>query len=94
MEDQVKVIKTLSEKNRFAVFSFLLERKKEYCVLDIAKETNLKQYNVSRYLKELKNADLVTEKRKGQFVYYKVNKAKSAYAQNLMNCLKDMKKTG
>ncbi len=54
-----KILKILSEEKRLKLLTLLLKTKGEYYVCEIADTLKEKHYNVSKYLQELKDVNLV-----------------------------------
>jgi ArsR family transcriptional regulator len=61
----------LADKTRLTILTLLKE--KELCVCDIVEALEISQPNASQHLRKLKSAGLVTETRKGQWVYYSLS---------------------
>ncbi len=62
--DCISALKALGEENRLRIIRLLL--KKQRSVNDIAEELELSQYNVSKHLRVLKQADLLELEKSGQ----------------------------
>jgi ArsR family transcriptional regulator len=69
--DLIKMLKALSDENRLRIFNLL--RKEELCVGDLETVLNMTQSNVSRHLNKLKNSEIITQQKKAQWVFYRVN---------------------
>lgn len=65
------IFKALSDKNRRKVLELLKE--KDMSVSEILKHFNITQASLSHHLDILKRANLVTDEKKWQFVYYSLN---------------------
>lgn len=65
LADQLKL---LGDKTRLTIVAMLNER--ALCVCDIAELLETSQPNASQHLRKLKAAGLVSETRKGQWIYY------------------------
>jgi len=65
MADQLKL---LADKTRLTIVALLRDR--ELCVCDIAALLGISQPGVSQHLKKMKVADLLHERRQGQWAYY------------------------
>ncbi|MFD2157735.1 ArsR/SmtB family transcription factor [Rubritalea tangerina] len=70
LEDVAKLFKTLSEPVRLRILSCLMEGSKT--VGEIVELTALKQGNVSKHLKILSDADLLSRQKEGNYVYYRI----------------------
>lgn len=67
-----KIFKALSDGTRQEILR-LLDAEEDRSVGDIVKNFNLSQPTISRHLSVLKEADLVTDERRGQHVMYRLN---------------------
>ena len=65
-----KVIKALAQPFRLAIVQYL--RAEEHCVCDIAQAVGAERSNVSRHLAVLANAGVVTSRKKGLLVLYRL----------------------
>jgi ArsR family transcriptional regulator, arsenate/arsenite/antimonite-responsive transcriptional repressor len=66
-----KVFKALSDKNRRKIINLL--KKKDMTAGEIADEFNISKPSISEHLKILKNANLISSERNGQFITYYLN---------------------
>jgi len=66
-----KVFKALSDANRRKIISLL--RKKDMTAGEIADNFDISKPSISEHLKILKNADLISSEKKGQFITYFLN---------------------
>jgi len=66
-----KVFKALSDKNRRKIISLL--KKKDLTAGGIAEHFDISKPSISEHLKILKNADLISSEKKGQFITYFLN---------------------
>lgn len=64
----VTILKSLSDETRLRIINLLYER--ELCVCDLMEVLQLPQTKISRHLSYLKNAGLVTDRKKAQWVHY------------------------
>ncbi len=68
MKDFIRVMKALSDPNRIRVVKMLQE--KEMCVCEIQEALGLAQPTVSKHMKQLEEAGLVTSRKNGLWVNY------------------------
>ena len=66
-----KVFKALSDKNRRRIIGLL--KKKDLTAGEIAENFDISKPSISEHLKILKNADLISSEKKGQFITYFLN---------------------
>lgn len=71
LEQAAKVLKLLGDKTRLSIIAILKIR--ECCVCELLEVFEMSQPSISQHLRKLKDAGLVKEERKGQWVYYSLN---------------------
>jgi len=62
------LLKLISENNRLQILHLL--QKGEYCVCKLMEKINLSQSLISHHLKDLKDANLVSDRKDGKWVHY------------------------
>ncbi|MDV2583058.1 ArsR/SmtB family transcription factor [Alkalibacillus haloalkaliphilus] len=65
------VLKLLGEKTRLTIMQSVYVQ--ELCVCELVELLDMSQPAISQHLRKLRDAKLVQEKRKGNWIYYKVN---------------------
>jgi ArsR family transcriptional regulator len=65
-------LKALGDPTRLKIIALLNIR--DCCVCELVPIFGISQPAISKHLSRLKNADLVTENRKGQWVFYSLNR--------------------
>jgi ArsR family transcriptional regulator, arsenate/arsenite/antimonite-responsive transcriptional repressor len=68
------VFKALGDPTRLKIISLLNHR--DCCVCELIPIFNVSQPSISKHMNRLKVADLVTETRRGQWVFYSLNRSK------------------
>ena len=87
MKDFIKVTKALSDPNRVKIIKML--QKKEMCVCELQAALNIAQPTVSKHLKVLEDAGLVSFSKDGLWVNYRLADGKeSPYAATLLGNLR------
>ncbi|WP_235533115.1 ArsR/SmtB family transcription factor [Paenibacillus sp. Leaf72] len=89
IHQMAEAYKLLADKTRLTIIALLKER--ELCVCDITEMIGMSQPNASQHLRKLKAAGLLSEKKKGQWVYYSLNPEAEAYVQCVYEYLPTMK---
>jgi ArsR family transcriptional regulator len=74
MPDPVKILAALAEPTRFAAMAMLSDGG-EHCVCELMRRLGATQSRMSRHMKILKDAGLVTDRRDAQWVRYRRNAA-------------------
>ncbi|GAA0452200.1 metalloregulator ArsR/SmtB family transcription factor [Alkalibacillus silvisoli] len=72
-----KVLKLLGDNTRLKIMQYVFEQ--ECCVCELVELLNMSQPSISQHLRKLRDAQLVQERRKGNWVFYKVNVENRAY---------------
>ncbi|MFP3124337.1 autorepressor SdpR family transcription factor [Ectobacillus funiculus] len=80
-----ETFKALSDPTRRAILDLLKERDKT--AGEIAEHFHITKPSVSHHLSSLKNANLVQDERRGQFIYYSLN---TTVLQDVMKWLLDV----
>lgn len=76
--DQTSVVlKLLGDKTRLSMMKLLSEHK--CCVCELVELFNVSQSAISQHLRKLKDIGLVREERKGQWVFYSINRECAMY---------------
>lgn len=68
MEEMAEQFKLLGDKTRLTLVSILNQQ--EMCVCHLVELLQTTQPNISQHLRKLKDAGLVQEERRGQWIYY------------------------
>lgn len=79
------LLKLVGEESRLKILRIL--RQGQHCVCEIEKHVNLSQSLISHHLKDLKNAGLITDEKKGLWVHYSLTD-KGKYITNLLFSIK------
>lgn len=66
-------LKALGDPTRLKIVALLNMR--DCCVCELVPIFGISQPSISKHMSRLKHVDLVTEKRKGQWVFYTLNRA-------------------
>ena len=72
MADIVKMLKALSDENRFTIFNIVL--KGETCACELLKELDIAQPTLSRHMKVLVDSGLISARKDAQWMRYSVNR--------------------
>ncbi|MDH7562420.1 MAG: metalloregulator ArsR/SmtB family transcription factor [Caldisericota bacterium] len=90
IEEYLNKIKALGDLNRLRVYCLVL-KSPGLCVCELSDILEIKQYNVSRCLKELKNAGLVNEQREGRWISYAPTFPESEFHKLLKRAVENIK---
>ncbi|MEN8190152.1 MAG: metalloregulator ArsR/SmtB family transcription factor [Thermodesulfobacteriota bacterium] len=83
MRQFLRVMKALSDPGRVKIIKLLEQR--ELCVCELFGLLDLAQSTVSKHLKILEEADLVTFRKKGQWIHYRLREVDgSLYAMAML----------
>ncbi|AIE59973.1 ArsR/SmtB family transcription factor [Bacillus methanolicus] len=81
--------KLLGDKSRLTILALL--REKELCVCDIVEILQMSQPSISQHLRKLKDAGLVSETRKKQWIYYSLNIGDKPHIQTVLEHIPSLK---
>ncbi len=70
-EEASQHLKIVGDKTRLKMLAILY--KDECCVCELVEIFQMSQPSISQHLRKLKNADIVIERRSGQWIYYRLN---------------------
>ena len=85
-------LKALAEPHRLKLFWLLIHVDQKITVAEAMDVTGESQYNVSRNLKMLFKAKLLTQEKRGKWVYYTLAKQSLAYWQSLIESVRQLPK--
>lgn len=77
IEQAAYALKLLGDKTRLTIMAILKIR--ECCVCELLEVFDMSQPSISQHLRKLKDAGLVKEERRGQWVYYSLNSQSDLY---------------
>lgn len=89
MNNYTEVFKALADETRLRIMRLLTITDRQVCVCEIVDALGLPQYQVSKHLNILKNANLVQGERKGTWVYYSPLKEDTIFNRQLFKLLKE-----
>jgi ArsR family transcriptional regulator len=87
IEKAAQILKLLGDKTRLTMMKLLQEN--EFCVCEFVEIFKTSQPAISQHVRKLKDAGLVKETRRGQWIHYSINKENEDYhfLQGLLDCL-------
>ncbi|MCD8509182.1 MAG: metalloregulator ArsR/SmtB family transcription factor [Bacillus sp. (in: Bacteria)] len=77
LDEGAKVFKLLGDKTRLTIVALLA--KHECCVCELVEILQMSQPSISQHIGKLKTANLIKERRQGQWIFYRLNKDAEAY---------------
>ncbi|MBD1379900.1 ArsR/SmtB family transcription factor [Metabacillus arenae] len=77
LERVSNVLKLLGDKTRLTIVAILKQR--ECCVCEFLQVFEMSQPSISQHLRKLKDAGIVKEDRRGQWIYYSLNQKNELY---------------
>jgi ArsR family transcriptional regulator, arsenate/arsenite/antimonite-responsive transcriptional repressor len=77
IEKAANLFKLLGDKTRLTIVGILKQR--ECCVCEFLEVFDTSQPSISQHLRKLKDAGLIKEDRRGQWIYYSVNQKNEIY---------------
>ncbi|AJY78032.1 ArsR/SmtB family transcription factor [Paenibacillus beijingensis] len=89
IHEMAEQFKLLGDKTRLTMLALLKER--ALCVYEIVELLDTSQPNASQHLRKLKDAGLVIETRKGQWIYYSLNVENKPYIHAVLSHIPSLK---
>ena len=89
MKTEAQLFKALADETRLKTL-WLLMGQEELCVCDIMGVLGITQSKASRHLRYLFNAGLVSDRREGLWVYYRISVAFGSREGKLLQVLREM----
>lgn len=86
----VDALKALADPNRLRLFWLLTQIDQRICVAEAMDVLGDSHYNVSRNLKILLKANMVTASREGKWVFYTLNNDSSPFHQQLLDAVRQI----
>ncbi|WP_462411472.1 ArsR/SmtB family transcription factor [Neobacillus sp. Marseille-QA0830] len=77
MQRTASILKLLGDKTRLSIVGIL--KKRECCVCEFLEVFDMSQPSISQHLRKLKDAGVVKEERRGQWIYYSLNPQNELY---------------
>ncbi|WP_176583624.1 ArsR/SmtB family transcription factor [Priestia megaterium] len=87
VEKAAQILKLLGDKTRLSMMKLL--QNNECCVCELVEIYKASQPSISQHLRKLKDIELVREKRKGQWIFYSLNK-ENKYYQFVLDILESL----
>lgn len=88
MDELANTFKALSDKTRLQMLTLLLSHE-ELCVCDFVEALGLTQSRTSRHLRYLYHSGLVTDRRDGLWMHYRLHPQLSAAQRRIIEALAD-----
>lgn len=88
--NQTDFFKCLSDPTRLEILRLVLV-KQNVCVCEFTAYLELSQPKISRHLALLRNLSILSDQRKGQWVYYSLNPHLPMWATDILNILAQQK---
>ena len=79
----LSLFKCLAEETRLRCV-LLIEREGELCVCELMAALQESQPKISRHLAQLRNCDLLLDRRQGQWVFYRINPQMPEWARAVL----------
>jgi len=89
MKTEARLFKALADETRLKIL-WLLMGQEELCVCDIMGVLGITQSKASRHLRYLFNAGLVTDRREGLWMYYRISGASGSREGKQLQVLREM----
>jgi len=89
MKAEARLFKSLADETRLKIL-WLLMGADELCVCDLMRVLGITQSKASRHLRYLYHLGLVTDRREGLWMYYRLSVAPGSHGEKLLRVLEEM----
>lgn len=89
IEEMADQFKLLGDKTRLKIVSILYQQEK-MCVCHLVELLQMTQPNISQHLRKLRDAGLVQEERRGQWIYYSLHIEDKPHLQDALQYLPNL----
>ncbi|OHD08498.1 MAG: hypothetical protein A2086_14780 [Spirochaetes bacterium GWD1_27_9] len=90
MKYYIKKLKCLSDETRIRILKVIIQSKTELCVCEIVDSLQIPFYTISKHIKELKNAEILSETKEGKFVLYSFVDKKDDFLNKIIDLIKSI----
>ncbi len=92
MKNLARYLKLFSDETRLRCLHLIMENK-SLCVCEITYALKLSQPKISRHLTLLRNYELISDERKGKWVYYTINSQLETHQKKLLDSIISVQKS-
>ncbi|GAA0589228.1 metalloregulator ArsR/SmtB family transcription factor [Virgibacillus siamensis] len=91
LENAAQTLKLLGDKTRLTILGLVKDG--ECCVCEFVEVLQMSQPSISQHLRKLRDAGLVKEQRRGQWIFYSLNTSHTTYpiVQQILEQIPDQK---
>jgi len=89
MKAEARLFKSLADETRLQIL-WLLKGREELCVCDIMRVLGITQSKASRHLRYLYHPGLVSDRREGLWMFYRLSAAPGSQGEKLLRVLEEM----
>ena len=82
--DAITLLKCLGDATRLRILLLTLEES-ELCVCELVEALDLSQPKISRHLALMKTAKILSDRRQGQWIHYRINEALPKWALSIID---------
>lgn len=93
MKNYTEIFKVLGDESRLRILCLLINANQELCCCEITDALELPQYNVSKHLKILRNAGLVSERKEGRWIYFSLKKNDDLFKNAVLKSVSSIPKS-
>jgi len=81
--DALTLLKCLADSTRLRIL-LLVQQESELCVCELVQALDLSQPKISRHLALMKSANVLSDRRQGQWIHYRLNSCLPEWALNII----------
>ncbi len=81
--DAITLLKCLADSTRLRIL-LLVQQESELCVCELVQALDLSQPKISRHLALMKSANVLSDRRQGQWIHYRLSSSLPDWALNII----------
>lgn len=93
MTDHAEIFRALDDETQLGIIHLFVTAKSGLCVCELVDSLDVLQYNISKHLKMLKQAELIAEQKEGRWVYYSLANPDEPFKRALFDALASIPRT-
>ncbi len=87
MEKYISTFKALTDETRLRIINLIMISDVELCACEFTDILNITSYNISKHLKILKIANLISIRKEGRMIFYSLRNNKDDFYNNILSSI-------
>ncbi|HFS68220.1 MAG TPA: ArsR family transcriptional regulator [Flavobacteriia bacterium] len=90
MDKYITTFKALTDETRVRILNLILISDIELCACEFTDILNITSYNISKHLKILKIANLISIRKEGRMIFYSLRNNKDQFYNNILSSIQSI----